>query len=87
MNAEGESYLANNLQKVTIPLSSKYIEAQFKNLAQQIGTKAFDNVASIHLHMQVNSMPIYSREFFSSNKKIRWLNIKEKKNWLRLKCL
>lgn len=84
MNAEGESYLANNLKKVTIPLSSKYIEAQFKNLAQQIGAKAFDNVASIYWHMQANSMPIYSREFFSSNKKIRWLKIKEKKNWVKL---
>lgn len=84
MDAEGESYPINDLGKIRIPLSSDYVEAQFKNLAQQIGEQSFDDVSSIWWHMHVDGMPVYSREFFSSRKKIRWQRIRQKENFAKL---
>lgn len=84
MDAEGESYPVNDLGKIRIPLSSEFVEAQFKNLAQQIGEQSFDDVSSIWWHMHVDGIPVYSREFFSSRKKIRWQRIKQKENFAKL---
>ena len=84
MDAEGESYPVINLGEIRIPLSSEYVEAQFKNLAQQIGEESFDDVSSIWWHMHVDGIPIYSREFFSSRKKIRWQRSKQRENFAKL---
>ena len=84
MNAEGEAYPANDLGKLLLPLSSEYVESQFKNLAQQIGEQSFDDVASIWWYMHVDGIPVYSREFFSSRKKIRWQKSKQRENFAKL---
>jgi hypothetical protein len=84
MDAEGESYPVNDLGKIRIPLLSDYVEAQLKNLAQQIGEQAFDDVSSVLWHMHVDGIPVYSREFFSTRKKIRWQRSKQKKNFVKL---
>ena len=84
MDAEGESYPVTDLGKIRIPLSSEYVEAQFKNLAQQIGEQSFDDVSSIWWHMHVDGIPVYAREFFSSRKKIRWQRSKQKENFAKL---
>lgn len=84
MDAEGDSYPVNDLGKIKIPLSSDYVQSQFKSLAQQIGEKSFDDVSSIWWHMHVDGIPVYSREFFSSRKKIRWQRSKQKENYAKL---
>jgi hypothetical protein len=84
IDSEGESYPVNDLGKIKIPISSEYVESQFNHLAQKIGEQSFDDVSSIWWHMSVDGIPLYSREFFSSRKKIRWQRSKQKDNFAKL---